>query len=67
MRSLLNRAQLCMAMLLDLRTHERNMVERYLEGMAFIGKTDVQMVIAQYDLSPAELSASRSDRRRSAV
>ena len=56
-----------MAMLLDLRTHERNMVERYLEGMAFIGKTDVQMVIAQYDLSPAELSASRSDRRRSAV
>ena len=57
-----------MAMLLDLRTHdERNMVERYLEGMAFIAKTDVQMVIAQYDLSPAGLSASRSDRRRSAV
>lgn len=40
----LNRAQLCMAILLNLRTDdERNMVERYLEGMAFIAKTDVQM------------------------
>jgi AbiV family abortive infection protein len=40
----LNRAQLCMAMLLNLHSDdERDMTERYLEGMAFIAKTDVQM------------------------
>ena len=40
----LGRTQLCMAILLNLRSDdERDMVERYLEGMAFIGKTDVQM------------------------
>jgi hypothetical protein len=40
----LNWAQLCMAILLNLRSDdEREMTERYLEGMAFIAKTDVQM------------------------
>jgi hypothetical protein len=40
----LRRTQLCLAILLNLRSaDERDMVERYLEGMAFIAKTDVQM------------------------
>jgi hypothetical protein len=40
----LDRAQLCMAMLLNLHSDdERDMTERYLEGMAFIAKTDVHM------------------------
>jgi predicted XRE-type DNA-binding protein len=61
----LNRAQLCIAILLNLRSDdEREMTERYLEGMAFIAKTDVQI---SFELQGAAAAPAKARLRLSCV